>query len=101
MHDMNTMCANYAVTAAACADACRQSAADLRRRPATGWAEYDGAAEREARRHDAEAAKWDSRAEHARNGLILVHVGNTHHQYEHRDLIAQAASGVRVVSVES
>jgi hypothetical protein len=101
MGDLNQMLSNFAVTAAARAAAHRRDAAECRSRTATGWAEYDSASERAARRSDREAARWDSVAEHAKRGLLLTPVDDALFQMEHRALIDEAASGGRVVSVES
>ena len=97
--DLNNALANYAVAASARAAEHRQAAAAVRAQPSTGWDETDRAAKFEARGHDAQAPKWADRADHARQGKMLVHDDDVHYQFEYDDLIQAAASAHRAVHV--
>jgi len=96
-HDLNTKLSNYEATATARADHHRAAATEARSRPKTEWGEYDRQTEDEARKEDAEAAKWSNRGDYARKGLMLVDDDDVRHQHEYGDLIDSAAREHRVV----
>jgi hypothetical protein len=97
MTDLNTKMANYAKSCEGRAAEERQAAAGARAQQKTGWEQYDDANVQKAHEHDKMAKRWDARATYAKTGRMTTHgdAEGIRHQFEYRDLHAEAASAHR------